>query len=62
MQGTDKQIHDILIRFATEDLRSKYCWFISRGDSHEIAELFVPDGVYEFLHEANLRPPRVGER
>ena len=39
---------EMLAREHMMELRVKYCWFVSRGDYQRIAELYTPDGIFEF--------------
>jgi hypothetical protein len=39
---------EVLAREHMKELRAKYCWYVSRGDYERIAELYTPDGVFDF--------------
>jgi hypothetical protein len=39
---------ELLAREHMKELCAKYCWYVSRGDYERIAELYTPDGIFEF--------------
>jgi hypothetical protein len=39
---------EILAREQMKELRVKYCWYVCRGDYQRVAELYTPDGIFEF--------------
>jgi hypothetical protein len=39
---------EVLAREHMRELRASYCWYVCRGDYQRIAELYTPDGIFEF--------------
>jgi hypothetical protein len=44
----DNNVKELLVRKAISELRSKYCWYVSRGDYERVVELYTPDGIFDF--------------
>jgi hypothetical protein len=44
----DKDVRDMLVRKAVSELRSKYCWYVSRGDYEKVTALYTADGIFDF--------------
>jgi hypothetical protein len=44
----DNDVRELLVCQAISILRSKYCWYISRGDYEKMVELYTPDGGFEY--------------
>lgn len=42
-----KRLEVIEARFALGELRSKYCWYTSRGLKEDVLDLFTEDGIFE---------------
>lgn len=47
MNDIEKRLAAIESRFAISELRSKYCWYTTRGMREELLSLFTSDGVFE---------------
>jgi len=41
-------VRELLVRKEISELRSKYCWYVSRGDYERVVELYTPDGIFDF--------------
>jgi hypothetical protein len=47
MSDIETRLAVIEARFAISELRSKYCWYTTRGMRDEVVALFTEDGVFD---------------
>jgi hypothetical protein len=52
----ERRLDAIEARFAISELRSKYCWYTTRGMVDDVVRLFTEDGVFENWRKPGGQP------
>jgi hypothetical protein len=62
MSDIETRLAVIEARFAISELRSKYCWYTTRGMRDEVVALFTEDGVFDNARNNSVTTGRTALR
>jgi predicted metallopeptidase len=56
MTDIERRVEALETRAAVSELRSKYCWYTTRGDRRSVADLFTTDAIFQNYRSATDDP------